>query len=50
MEEARLKDKPSLTRTREYAARPERVWRAWTHAKALKQWWHERLFDEKVRG
>lgn len=39
MEEARLKDKPSLTLTREYDAPPESVWRAWTDAKALKQWW-----------
>ena len=35
----RLIDKPSLTLTREYAAPPERIWRAWTDAKALKQWW-----------
>src|SRR5262249_51243119 len=39
MEEASLKHKPSLTLTREYAAPPESVWRAWTDAKALKQWW-----------
>ena len=39
MEEARLTDKPFLTLTREYAAPPERIWRAWTDAKALKQWW-----------
>jgi len=39
MEEAGLKEKPSLTLTREYAAPPERVWQAWTDAKALKQWW-----------
>jgi len=39
MEEARLVDKPSLTLTREYAAPPERLWRAWTDAKALMQWW-----------
>ena len=39
MEEARVVDKPSLTLTREYAAPPERLWRAWTDAKALKQWW-----------
>ena len=38
MEATRL-DKPSLTLTREYAAPPERLWRAWTDAKALKQWW-----------
>ena len=39
MEEASLKEKPSLTLTRDYAAPPERVWQAWTDAKALKQWW-----------
>jgi uncharacterized protein YndB with AHSA1/START domain len=39
MEPARLADKPSLTLTREYAAPPERVWRAWTDAKKLMQWW-----------
>ena len=39
MEEARLIAKPSLTLTREYAAPPERVWRAWTDSKALMQWW-----------
>jgi len=39
MEEARLADKPSLTLTREYAASPERIWRAWTDEKALKEWW-----------
>lgn len=39
MEEARLKEKPSLTLIREYGAPPESVWRAWTDAKALKQWW-----------
>jgi len=38
-EAARLLDKPSLTLTREYAAPPERIWRAWTDAKALRQWW-----------
>jgi len=39
MEQARLIDKPSLTLTRDYAAPPERVWRAWTDPEALKQWW-----------
>ena len=39
MEAARLVDKPSLTITREYAAPPERVWRAWTDPEILKQWW-----------
>ena len=39
METTRLKDKPSLTLSREYAAPPETVWRAWTDAQTLKQWW-----------
>ena len=39
MEAVRLIDKPSLTLTREYAAPPERIWRAWTDAKALSEWW-----------
>jgi uncharacterized protein YndB with AHSA1/START domain len=38
MEQA-LGQKPFLTLTREYGAPPERVWGAWTDAKALKQWW-----------
>ena len=39
MEQAKLTERPSLTLKREYDAPPERVWRAWTHAEALKQWW-----------
>jgi uncharacterized protein YndB with AHSA1/START domain len=39
MEATRLVEKPSLTLTREYAAPPEKVWRAWTEPQALKQWW-----------
>ena len=39
MEQAHLIDKPSLTLTRDYAAPPGRVWRAWTDPEALKQWW-----------
>lgn len=39
MEATRLVEKPSLTLTREYAAPPEKVWRAWTDAQVLKQWW-----------
>lgn len=39
MEATHLVDKPSLTLTREYAAPPEKVWRAWTDPQALKQWW-----------
>jgi uncharacterized protein YndB with AHSA1/START domain len=34
-----IKEKPSLTLTRNYAAEPEKVWRAWTDPQALKQWW-----------
>lgn len=39
MEEARLIERPSLTLTREYAAPPEKVWRAWTDPQVLKRWW-----------
>ena len=39
MEQAHLPEKPSLTLTRDYAAPPEKVWRAWTDANAVKQWW-----------
>jgi uncharacterized protein YndB with AHSA1/START domain len=39
MEKAGLVAKPFLTLTREYHAPPESVWRAWTDAKAVKQWW-----------
>ena len=39
MEPARLIERPSLTLKREYAAPPEKVWRAWTDPQKLKQWW-----------
>ena len=39
MEPARLAEKPSLALTRSYPVAPEKVWRAWTEARALKRWW-----------
>jgi uncharacterized protein YndB with AHSA1/START domain len=48
MEEARLIDKPSLTLTREYAAAPEKVWKAWTDPQAVSAWWGEP--GDKVSG
>jgi uncharacterized protein YndB with AHSA1/START domain len=38
MEQAELKDKPSLTLTRHYPVAPEKVWRAWTDPQALRGW------------
>ena len=38
MEQAKLKEKPSLRIERSYAAAPEKVWRAWTDPQALRQW------------
>jgi uncharacterized protein YndB with AHSA1/START domain len=32
-------EKPSLTLTRSYPVAPEKVWRAWTDAEAVKKWW-----------
>jgi len=37
--EPRLAEKPSLTLKRTYPVTPEKVWRAWTDAEALKRWW-----------
>ena len=37
--EPRLAEKPSLTLSRTYPVAPEKVWRAWTDAEALKRWW-----------
>lgn len=37
--EQRLAAKPSLTLQRHYPVAPEKVWRAWTDAEALKRWW-----------
>ncbi len=39
MEQVRLKEKPSLTLSRSYPVAPEKVWRAWTDAEAVKRWW-----------
>ena len=38
METVGLK-KPSLSLARHYPASPEKVWRAWTDAEAVKKWW-----------
>lgn len=38
MEQADVKDKPSLTLKRHFPVAPEKVWRAWTDPQALKQW------------
>lgn len=37
--EQRLATKPALTLSRHYPVAPEKVWRAWTDAEALKRWW-----------
>ena len=37
--EQRLATKPSLTLNRQYPVAPEKVWRAWTDAEAVKRWW-----------
>jgi len=37
--EQRLAAKPSLTLNRQYPVAPEKVWRAWTDAEAVKRWW-----------
>jgi uncharacterized protein YndB with AHSA1/START domain len=37
--EQRLAEKPFLTLERHYPVAPEKVWRAWTDAQALKRWW-----------
>ena len=39
MEQAKLKEKPSLTLSRHYPVAPEKVWRAWTDPQAVKRWW-----------
>ncbi|MGH8673041.1 MAG: SRPBCC family protein [Burkholderiales bacterium] len=39
MEQARLAESPSLTLDRFYPVAPEKVWRAWTDAEAIKRWW-----------
>jgi uncharacterized protein YndB with AHSA1/START domain len=37
--EQRLATKPSLALNRRYPVAPEKVWRAWTDAEAVKRWW-----------
>jgi uncharacterized protein YndB with AHSA1/START domain len=39
MEPVGLKQKPSLSLSRHYPVAPEKVWRAWTDAQAVKKWW-----------
>jgi uncharacterized protein YndB with AHSA1/START domain len=39
MEQAKLREKPSLALNRSYPVGPEKVWRAWTDPEALKRWW-----------
>ncbi len=39
MESFLLDERPSLTITRTYGAGPEKVWRAWTDADAVRIWW-----------
>jgi len=34
-----IKENPSLALTRSYPVAPEKVWRAWTDAEAVKKWW-----------
>jgi uncharacterized protein YndB with AHSA1/START domain len=38
MAQSTVETKPSLSLERTYRAAPERIWRAWTQAEALKQW------------
>jgi uncharacterized protein YndB with AHSA1/START domain len=38
MEQAKLDERPSIVLTRRYPVAPEKVWRAWTDAQALKAW------------
>jgi uncharacterized protein YndB with AHSA1/START domain len=39
MEQAKLKEKPSLKLERSYPVSPEKLWRAWTDPEAIKRWW-----------
>ena len=39
MEQAKVREKPFLALERHYPVAPEKVWRAWTDAQALKKWW-----------
>lgn len=45
MESATLRDKPFLRLTRLYPVAPEKVWRAWTDAEALKRWFGPGVAD-----
>jgi len=38
MDPARLAEKPFLVIERRFAVAPEKVWRAWTEAEAIKRW------------
>jgi uncharacterized protein YndB with AHSA1/START domain len=38
MAQAKLDERPSLVLTRSYPVAPEKVWHAWTDAKAMSQW------------
>jgi uncharacterized protein YndB with AHSA1/START domain len=38
MAQSPTQDRPSLSIVRHYAARPEKVWRAWTDPQALSRW------------
>jgi uncharacterized protein YndB with AHSA1/START domain len=39
MEEARLREKPSLKLARHYPVPPHKVWQAWTDPQAVRKWW-----------
>jgi uncharacterized protein YndB with AHSA1/START domain len=39
MEQAKLREKPSLSLSRRYPVSPEKVWRAWTDPEAVRKWW-----------
>lgn len=39
MEQTEVRERPSLTLTRNYPVAPEKVWRAWTDPEAVKRWW-----------
>jgi len=39
MEEARLREKPSLDLARHYPVPPQKLWQAWTEPQAVRKWW-----------
>jgi uncharacterized protein YndB with AHSA1/START domain len=39
MEQAKVREKPSLRIERSYPVPPQQVWRAWTDPEAIKRWW-----------